>query len=49
MPGQVQTGHWEKVLHRQGGLSLEQTPQQHGHRTKCVRVQGASQQHLEDS
>ncbi|KAK4827383.1 hypothetical protein QYF61_017788 [Mycteria americana] len=33
-PGQVQVGHQEKVLHREGGRSLEQAPQGSGHSTK---------------
>jgi len=36
--GEVQIRHKEKVLHREGGWSLEQVPQSSGHGTKPVRV-----------
>jgi len=40
--GEVQIGHQEKVLHWEGGQSLEQAPQGSSDSTKPVRVQGAS-------
>ena len=41
---EVQTGHEEKVLRREGGQSLEQVPHGSGNGTKAVEVQGASGQ-----
>jgi len=38
--GEVQVGHWAKVLQQDGALSVEQVPQGSGCGTKRVRVQG---------
>jgi len=40
--GAVQIGHQDKVLHGEGGQSLEQALRGSGHGTTPVRVQGVS-------